>query len=189
MPTAPLEHLVPLPTPDRPLPGHAAVAIIGGGIMGTSIAFHLAQAGVRDVVLIERDTLGSGSSAKPLGGVRATFSDPGNIQLGQRSLEAFERFDAQFGTDIGLRQVGYLFLCRTEAEMDAVARSAELQNAMGGHTRLLGPAVLTPLWVVVPAVAIARLGRPVRTGDEQLRSLRALLPPRAPPSSRPAAVR
>jgi len=139
MTTAPLEHLVPLPMPGTPLPGRASVAIVGGGIMGTSIAFHLAQAGVRDIVLIERDTLGSGSSAKPLGGVRATFSDPGNIQLGQRSLEAFERFDAQFGTDIGLCQVGYLFLCRTPEEADAVAASAELQNRMGGDTRLLGP--------------------------------------------------
>ena len=135
-----LEHLVPLPTPPGALPAHASVAIMGGGIMGTSIAFHLAQAGVRDIVLLERDTLGSGSSAKPLGGVRATFSDPGNIQLGQRSLEAFERFDREFRTDIGLRQVGYLFLCRTQAEADAVAESADLQNRMGGETRLLDPA-------------------------------------------------
>src|SRR6187399_2289918 len=135
----PLEHLVPLPTPGGPLPGRASVAIVGGGIMGTSIAFHLAQAGVRDIVLVERDTLGSGSSAKPLGGVRATFSDPGNIVLGQRSLEAFERFDREFRTDIGLRQVGYLFLCRSRAEADAVAESAALQVRMGGDTRLLEP--------------------------------------------------
>lgn len=134
-----LEHLVPLPVASTSLPGRAQVAIIGGGIMGTSIAFHLAQAGVRDVVLVERDTIGSGSSAKPLGGVRATFSDPGNIQLGQRSLEAFERFDAEFRTDIGLRQVGYLFLCRTTEEADAVEASAELQNRLGGDTRLLAP--------------------------------------------------
>ncbi len=139
MTAMPLEHLVPLPAPSVPLPGRASVVIIGGGIMGTSIAFHLAQAGVRDIVVVERDTVGSGSSAKPLGGVRATFSDPGNIVLGQRSLEAFERFDRDFRTDIGLRQVGYLFLCRTQDELDAVAGSAELQNRMGGDTRLLDP--------------------------------------------------
>jgi sarcosine oxidase subunit beta len=139
MTSTPLEHLVALPRPSGPLPAHAQVTIIGGGIMGTSIAFHLAQAGVRDVVLLERDTLGSGSSAKPLGGIRATFSDPGNIVLGQRSLEAFERFERDFRTDIGLRQVGYLFLCRTPAEVDAVAASAELQNRLGGRTRLIGP--------------------------------------------------
>ena len=99
-----------------PLPERAEVVVVGGGVMGTSIAFHLAEAGVRDVVLLERDTLGSGSSAKPLGGVRATFSDPGNVLLGQRSLETFERFADRFATDIGLRQVGYLFLCRSDAE-------------------------------------------------------------------------
>lgn len=145
MATEPLEHLVPLPAPAHALPSRAAVAIIGGGIMGTSIAFHLAQAGVRDIVLVERDTQGSGSSAKPLGGVRATFSDPGNIQLGQRSLEAFERFDAEFRTDIGLRQVGYLFLCRSREEADAVEASAELQNRLGGDTRLIDAHAATAL--------------------------------------------
>src|SRR5262245_50642887 len=74
MTTTPLEHLIALPEPSGSLPNGASVAIVGGGIMGASIAFHLAQAGVEDIVLVERDTLGSGSSAKPLGGVRATFS-------------------------------------------------------------------------------------------------------------------
>jgi sarcosine oxidase, subunit beta len=105
------DHLVPLIFDDAaPVPRRSNVVIIGGGVMGTSIAFHLAEAGVRDIVVIERNTLGSGSSAKPLGGVRATFSDPGNIVLGQRSLEAFERFHEKFKIDIGLQQVGYLFL-------------------------------------------------------------------------------
>ena len=92
--------------PTEALPDRDEVVIIGGGIMGTSIAFHLAEAGVRDVLVIERDSLGSGSSAKPLGGVRATFSDANNVLLGQRSLAAFETFEARFGTAIGLRQVG-----------------------------------------------------------------------------------
>ena len=114
----------------------ATVAVVGGGVMGVSIAFHLAQAGVSDVLVLERDTLGSGSSAKPLGGVRATFSDPGNIALGLRSLRAYERFP----TDIGLRQVGYLFLCRTEAELATVAGSVQVQNTMGCDSRMVTPA-------------------------------------------------
>lgn len=120
-------------------PPSAEVVIVGGGVMGTSIAFHLAEAGVRDVVLIERDTLGSGSSAKPLGGVRATFSDPGNIRLGQRSLEAYERFDETFDTDIGLQQVGYLFLCRSESEMASVELSTRVQGSLGGSSRMVTP--------------------------------------------------
>lgn len=139
----------------RPLPEHAEVVVVGGGVMGTSIAFHLAEAGVRDVVLLERDTCGSGSSAKPLGGVRATFSDPGNVLLGQRSLETFERFAERFATDIGLRQVGYLFLCRSDAEVASVRASTALQQSLGGSGRMITPAeahTLNPL--IDPAVLV-----------------------------------
>lgn len=124
---------------DATLPSRADVVVIGGGIIGTSVAYHLAQAGVHGVVLLERDTLGSGSSAKPLGGVRATFSDPANILLGQRSLESYETFAESFGTDIGLQQVGYLFLCRSDAELAAVAASVEVQRSLGGSGHLVSP--------------------------------------------------
>jgi len=130
---------VELPGPPEPLPAYASVTIIGGGAMGVSTALHLARAGVGSIVVIERNLLGSGSSAKPLGGVRATFSDPGNILLAQRSLEAYERFGAEFGVDIGLRQVGYLFLCRTENELAAVESSTELQNRLGGSSEMVDP--------------------------------------------------
>jgi sarcosine oxidase subunit beta len=139
-PTQHLEHVVALTAPTRPLPSHVEVAVIGGGIMGVSIAYHLAEAGVGDVLVIERDTVGSGSSAKPLGGVRATFSDANNVLLGQRSLAAFETFEARFGTSIGLCQVGYLFLCRTEAELTAVEASVRLQNTLGCASSMITPA-------------------------------------------------
>ncbi len=135
-----VDNVVPLvKQPAHRLPPAADVLILGGGIMGTSIAYHLAEAGVRNVVLIERNALGSGSSAKPLGGVRATFSDPGNIILGQRSLEAYERFGEKFRTDIGLRQVGYLFLCRNEAEAIQIEDSTHVQNRLGGSSRMVSP--------------------------------------------------
>jgi sarcosine oxidase, subunit beta len=130
---------VELPGPPEPLPPHAAVTIVGGGVMGVSTACQLARAGVGSILVIERNVLGSGSSAKPLGGVRATFSDPGNILLAQRSLEAFERFGVEFGVDIALRQVGYLFLCRTEKELAAVESSTELQNRLGGSSEMVSP--------------------------------------------------
>lgn len=140
MQTKHVDNVVPLVrSPACPLPAAANIVILGGGIMGTSIAFHLAEAGVKDIVLVERHALGSGSSAKPLGGVRATFSDPGNITLGQRSLEAYERFGEKFKTDIGLRQVGYLFLCRNEAELLQVEDSTHVQNRLGGSSRMVSP--------------------------------------------------
>jgi sarcosine oxidase subunit beta len=135
-----LAHVVPLPAATVPLPSRAAVVIIGGGVMGVSTAWHLAEAGITDVVVVERDTLGAGSSAKPLGGVRATFSDANNVLLGHRSLAAFETFAQRFGTPIGLHQVGYLFLCRTEAELAAVQDSVRLQNNLGCNSRMITPA-------------------------------------------------
>jgi sarcosine oxidase subunit beta len=122
------------------LPSEASVVIIGGGAMGTSIAFHLAEAGLRDVLLLERSDLGSGSTCKAAGGVRAQFSDPINIALGQRGLDAFEDFPIRPGQQIDLRQPGYLFLLTTDAQVEAYEESARVQNAMGVATRMLTPA-------------------------------------------------
>ncbi|GAA3633135.1 NAD(P)/FAD-dependent oxidoreductase [Microlunatus ginsengisoli] len=134
-----LQHVVALTTPSDPLPSAVEVAVIGGGIIGVSIAYHLAAAGVAGVLVIERNSLGSGSSAKPLGGVRATFSDPGNIRLGLRSLGAFEDFCTTCGAEIGLHQVGYLFLCRSASELAAVEASVRLQNELGCDSRMISP--------------------------------------------------
>ncbi|MEV5845598.1 FAD-binding oxidoreductase [Streptomyces sp. NPDC051985] len=126
----------------------AQAVIIGGGVMGTSIAYHLASAGVRDVVLVERDELAAGSTSKAAGGVRAQFSDELNVQLGARSLEAFARFGEEIGYDIGLRRVGYLFLLSTPEEVASFEASVRLQNHLGVPSRMLTPkeaARLSPL--------------------------------------------
>ncbi|MFJ9906913.1 NAD(P)/FAD-dependent oxidoreductase [Streptomyces sp. NPDC101152] len=117
----------------------ASAVIIGGGVMGTSIAYHLAAAGVRDVVLVERDELASGSTSKAAGGVRAQFSDELNIQLGARSLEAFGRFQEEIGYDIGLHRVGYLFLLSTPDEVASFEAGVRLQNSLGVPSRLITP--------------------------------------------------
>ncbi|MFF7985864.1 NAD(P)/FAD-dependent oxidoreductase [Streptomyces sp. NPDC007901] len=126
----------------------AQAVIVGGGVMGTSIAYHLASAGVRDVVLVERDELAAGSTSKAAGGVRAQFSDELNVQLGARSLEAFARFGEEIGYDIGLRRVGYLFLLSTPEEVASFEASVRLQNHLGVPSRMLTPkeaARLSPL--------------------------------------------
>lgn len=120
-----------------PLPASAAVVIIGGGVMGTSIAFHLAEAGVTDVVLLERSELGSGSTCKAAGGVRAQFSDELNIALGARSLAAFTRFGKRPGQEIDLHQVGYLFLLSTPDDVESFQRDVELQNELGVASRMI----------------------------------------------------
>lgn len=118
------------------LPGRAEVVVIGGGVVGTSAAFHLAEAGV-DVLLVERDELASGSTSRAAGGVRAQFSDPVNIQLGLRSLEAFERFADRPGGEIDLVQHGYLFLLDHADDVAAFERNVALQNELGVPSRML----------------------------------------------------
>jgi sarcosine oxidase subunit beta len=123
----------------------ATVVVIGGGVMGASTAYQLALAGVRDIVLLEANELASGSSGKPLGGVRAQFSDPANIELGARSLTAFHRFNDDFGVDIGYQQVGYLFLIRDDADVARYQASIELQNSLGVDSRMITAAAAAEL--------------------------------------------
>lgn len=119
------------------IPEAADVVIIGGGVMGISTAWHLAEAGVKNIVVVEKGELGEGSSAKPLGGLRANFSDPGNILLGQRSLEAYKRMPQVFRRDIGLHEVGYLFLARNEASLAALDQATATQNDLGVDSRMV----------------------------------------------------
>jgi sarcosine oxidase, subunit beta len=113
------------------------VVIVGGGVMGASIAFHLAEAGVEDVLLLERGELGSGSTAKGAGGVRAMFSDELNVRIGLRSLEAWGAFGQRPGWEIDLRRVGYLFLLDTGADVTEFERGVELQNRLGVPSRMV----------------------------------------------------
>lgn len=121
------------------LPERAQVVVIGGGVIGTSIAFHLAEAGV-DVVLVERDALGSGSTCRAAGGVRAQFSDELNIQIAQRSLAAFRDFARRPGGEINLHEVGYLFVLDREEDVAAFEQSIALQQAHGVPSELVSPA-------------------------------------------------
>lgn len=117
------------------LPAAAEVVVVGGGVVGASAAFHLAEGGV-DVVLLERDELASGSTSRAAGGVRAQFSDPVNIALGARSLEALERFADRPGAEIDLAQYGYLFLLSEPGDVATFESSVRLQNSMGVPSRI-----------------------------------------------------
>jgi sarcosine oxidase subunit beta len=121
------------------LPRHADVVVVGGGAIGTSIAFHLAEAGV-DVCLLERDALSSGSTSRAAGGVRTQFSDPLNVAIGLRGVEAFSRFAERPGGEIDFRQVGYLFLLDEQEDVETFARSVSLQNELGVPSRLVDAA-------------------------------------------------
>lgn len=114
------------------------MVVIGGGVMGASSAFHLAEAG-QQVLLVERDDLASGSTVKAAGGVRAQFSDAVNIELGHRSLRVFERFGELFGQEIDFHQVGYLFLLDSEEHAATFEANVALQNSLDVPSRMLTP--------------------------------------------------
>lgn len=109
----------------------ADVVIVGGGIIGASIAYHLAQKGVRDVVVVERDRLGSGSTSRNAGGVRMQFSTEINVRLSLRSLPRLERFAEEMDVDPDFKQVGYLFLVTSDRDAVAFERSLELWKRLG----------------------------------------------------------
>jgi len=115
----------------------ASVVIVGGGVMGTSIAFHFAEAGVEDVLLLERGELGSGSTSKGAGGVRAMFSDELNVRIALRSLDAWAAFGERPGWEIDLHRVGYLFLLDSDADVTEFEHGVELQNRLGVPSRMV----------------------------------------------------
>ncbi|SNC73516.1 sarcosine oxidase subunit beta [Kytococcus aerolatus] len=122
---------------DKTFPTRAQVVVVGGGVMGLSTAYHLAKGGTSDVVLLERDELGCGSTSKAAGGVRAQFSDAVNVELGMRSLEVFRSFPELFEQEIDYHESGYLFLLEKDEDVRAFERNVELQRSMGLQSRMI----------------------------------------------------
>ena len=117
----------------------AEVVIVGGGIIGCATAYHLARRGCTDVVVLERDTVGSGSTSKAAGGIRTQFSTPIHIRFSQLSMPVWERFEEEFGVDVEYRHWGYLFLAGDEAELDSYGCTVALQQSLGAPVELIGP--------------------------------------------------
>ena len=116
----------------------ASVAIIGGGIMGASTAYHLARAGCRDIVLLESSEMfGSGSTGLNAGGVRHQFSTAVNIELSKLSFAKMHAFPEEMQQEISLRQCGYLFLLDNVADVDRFRANVALQNEHGVPSRIL----------------------------------------------------
>ena len=110
----------------------AEVVIIGGGIVGSSIAYHLAADGCKDVLVIERETAqGKGSTGKSMGGVRAQFSTPVNIQMSLYSIPFYASFDERLGYPADYRPQGYLFCATSEKHLAYLRSNYQKQVAMG----------------------------------------------------------
>lgn len=118
----------------------ADVVIIGGGVMGTSTAYHLARRGYRDIVVLERGLLASCSTGKCAGGIRQQFSSESNIKIAMESVRFFEHFSEEMGVEIDFRQYGYLFLATAEEDWRDFQANVTLQRSLGLEVELLSPA-------------------------------------------------
>jgi sarcosine oxidase subunit beta len=129
----------------------ASVVIIGAGVIGNSIAFHLAKQGCRDVIVIDKSRIGSGSTGKCTGGIRLQFSEEANVRLSMESLRFFEHFEEETQYPADFRQHGYLMLATTEEELNTFRRNVEFQQKLGVPVEMLSPEEVTQL---VPRIDI-----------------------------------
>ena len=112
----------------------ASVAVIGAGVVGASVAYHLASRGWRDIVLLDRSPVpGQGSTARATGGYRAQFATAINVRLSLLSREKLLRFQDEVGADPGYAPAGYLWLARSAEETTALAAARRVQHDAGLH--------------------------------------------------------
>jgi sarcosine oxidase subunit beta len=120
------------------IPNTADIVIIGGGVMGASAAYHLAQRGMKNIVLLEKEEyFGTGATGRCAGGVRYQFSTEINVRLSLASLPMIERFKDEIGQDVNYRQCGYLLVATNQKDVAAFKRNVDLQNSLGVGTQLL----------------------------------------------------
>ncbi len=115
------------------------IIIVGAGVVGASIAYHLAKLGCRDVAVLEKNYIGSGSTEKCPGGIRQQFSTATNIELSMESVKFFEHFEDETGHTADFRQHGYLILATSEKELENSRENVDLQQKMGLEVYLLSP--------------------------------------------------
>jgi sarcosine oxidase, subunit beta len=133
------------------LPRTASAVVIGGGVVGCSIAYHLTRRGVRDVIVVEREAVGAGTTSKAAGGIRAQFPTETEIRFSLESISVFETFAEEFGTDAGYKKIGYLFLITDEADLRGFEQRAALQQSLGVDVRVITPKEAQAL---VPALRV-----------------------------------
>lgn len=113
----------------------AEVVIVGGGIVGSSIAWHLTASGAGNVLVIERESSqGKGSTGKSMGGVRAQFTTPVNIQMSLYSIPFYAAFEETLGHPSGYRPQGYLFAATKPSHLDYLRANYDKQTALGLKT-------------------------------------------------------
>lgn len=130
------------------------VVVVGGGVVGLSIAHHLALRGYPDVTVVERGLLGSGTSSAGVGGIRQQFSSEVNIALGVAAVCYFEEFEERVGEPLDFRQHGYLFLLDNLAQRSVFEADVARQRALGAPAGVLEPDEISSVMPVVDTAGL-----------------------------------
>jgi len=124
----------------------ADIVIIGGGIVGLSIAYYLALKKAGKIVLFEKGQLGEGSTGRCVGGIRTQFSTEINIRFSLESLKTFEQFEDEFGVNPEFKKIGYLFLAASEQEIRVFRENITLQGKFNIPVEFLSPDEIRCRW-------------------------------------------
>src|SRR6266436_8555438 len=131
------------------VPSHARAVIIGGGIIGCSTAYHLARLGWREIVLLERHKLTSGSTWHAAGLVGQLRSSANITQLLKYSVELYDRLEAETGQATGWKRNGGLRLACNAERMTEIKRQATTAHSFGLEMELLSPKEALALWPIM----------------------------------------
>jgi sarcosine oxidase subunit beta len=115
----------------------ADIVIIGGGIIGVSIAYYLGKMGARNVVLFEKDLIGMGSTGLCAGGIRRQWSTEVNMHFAMKAFGVFQNFEEEFGLDPKFHRIGYLFLATSQQELEIFKKNVEFQRRFGVPSQAL----------------------------------------------------
>jgi len=115
---------------------HFDAVIVGGGIIGVSVGYHLTKKGLK-VVVIEKKYSGSGSTGRCIGGIRMQFSTESSIKLMKESMSHFINMEQEFGFPVEFLAGGYLFLAHSKEKLNAFRSVLKLQNKLGLNVKEL----------------------------------------------------
>jgi sarcosine oxidase subunit beta len=129
------------------MPERVDVVVAGAGVIGASVAWHLTELGVRDVLVVDRAAAaGEGSTGRATGGFRAQFGTSINVRLSLLARDKLRRFRDEVGADPGYRPCGYLWLARTAVELQALRAAQDVQREAGlSEARIVEPAEIARL--------------------------------------------
>jgi sarcosine oxidase subunit beta len=117
----------------------ADCVILGGGVVGTAVAYYLAKRGMRDVIVLERDYLASGATGRCGGGIRQQWSTEPNTKLAIESVALWRSLEAELDADVEFLQGGYLVLAYTDEDVDQFEKNVSLQRGLGLNVEILSP--------------------------------------------------